>query len=68
MAAVDWTEQRLKNNIVKLTGKTRLACRHVVSENARVRDNPAAIAQGKRTVGQLLVDATTRHLKECDRT
>lgn len=67
MAAISWTERRLKGGAVKLTGTTTLSCRHTLKEEGRVRDNPNAIAQGKQTITRLLTTLTTAHVKECQR-
>lgn len=65
MAAVSWTQRPVKAGVL-LTGTVRLSCRHHVKESAQVRNRPADIEQGKRTVSRLLEDKIAAHRRGCN--
>lgn len=65
MAAVNWHQRELSGGRVLLTGKVKLGCKHTVQESAQVRNNDIAIAQGKRTVRDLLQVAIANHMETC---
>jgi hypothetical protein len=67
MAEVKWTTRSLAGGRVRLTGSVRLSCKHSLSEGAQVRDRPADIEQGKRTVRDLLQVLIAQHVEECDK-
>lgn len=65
MAEIEWKTRKLRDNMVRLFGEKRLDCGHKVADSARVRNRPADIEQGKRTVAGLIKSLENDHVRKC---